>query len=160
MNSLKKGYSKNSIKPVSNLNQELPPSSIQAFLRQNLSIAGVLVTDHEVDYTNKFFHSIFDTPKNLKIAFPADITETEAVKFTTDFSKRLKTLLTNIAQTIYYQAAGKDLQDQVDQTLLNRLVYCFYQNSTCDFFKGMLTDQEWLIYNSLLNSQLPKNKLS
>ena len=41
----------------------LPPSSIQSFLKKSKSIPGVHISDFDQEYTNKFFHGIFDTAK-------------------------------------------------------------------------------------------------
>lgn len=153
-------FSSNSIKPVSQSNQGLPPSSIQSFLKLNLSVAGLLITDHEKNYKNKYFHSIFDTSENINVTFPENITESEAANYNTDLSRKLQKMMTNIAKTIYFQASKKELNDQVNQTTLNRLVYCFYKNTTCDFFRSILTDTQWNVYDSLLKSNLPKYKLS
>lgn len=156
-----KSISNNSIVPVDNENQELAPSSIHSFLRQKIPVAGLLITDHDKSYTNKYFHSVFDTPENLKISFPANISESEAVEYTTLLGSKLQTMLTAIASTIYSQGSGKsDLKDQVNQKTINQLIYCFYKNTTCDYFKNILTEKQWSIYKQLLNSNLPKNKLS
>jgi hypothetical protein len=155
--------SKKSIKKVSNDNQIMPPSSIQSFLRQGLNIAGLQIADHELLFTNKFYHSVFDTPENLDITFPTNITEPEAYNHTTLFAKRLQALITSIAQTVYVTSSDKaslPADKQVDQITLNKLVYCFYQNTTCSFFKSILTDNEWQNYLALLQANLPKYKLS
>ena len=43
---------------------------------------------------------------------------------------------------------------------MNKLIYCFYQNTTCDFFKSILTSAQWNTYTQLLESNLPSNQLS
>jgi len=126
-------------------------------------VAGISIADHEIKYTNKFYHSVFDTPESLNIKFPDNITEEESYKYTTPLGKRLQKLLTNIAQSIYSVSSSKgnlpnDLQ--VDQITLNKLIYCFYKNTTCNFFKTVLTDKQWQSYLQLLDMNLPKKKLS
>ena len=136
---------------------------MQSFLRQGLEVAGISIADHEIKYKNMFYHSVFDTPESLQIKFPDNMTEPEAYNFTTPLSKRLQKLITNIAQTIYSVSSSKgnltnDLQ--VDQITLNKLIYCFYKNTTCNFFKSLLTEKQWQNYLQLLDLNLPKKKLS
>lgn len=156
-------YSNGSIKSVSNINQPLPPSSVQSFLRQGLDIAGISIADHELKYTNNFYHSIFDTPENLNIIFPSNMSEVDAYNYTTPLGRRLQQLLTNIAQTIYSVSSRKvnlTTDNKIDQVSLNKLIYCFYKNSTCDFFKSILTEKQWQSYLQLLDVVLPKKSLS
>ncbi|XP_054168906.1 nicastrin-like, partial [Oppia nitens] len=42
--------------------QPLPPSSLQSFLKQNLSssLVGVVLANHQREYSNKFYNSIYD----------------------------------------------------------------------------------------------------
>lgn len=43
----------------------LPPSSLHTFLRGNSSIKGVVLTDHEVEYRNPFYNSLYDNSSNI-----------------------------------------------------------------------------------------------
>ena len=155
-----KDYQDNLVKPVSNTNQQLPPSSVHSFLRLDLDIAGILITDHETEYKNKFFHSVFDTPEKINATFPSNMTESEAASYNTGLSIRLQKYLTSIAKSVYFMTTNKDLSDQINQTSLNKLIYCFYKNTTCEYFKNMFTDAEWKYYTNLLEGNLPKNRLS
>jgi nicastrin len=124
-------------------------------------LGGFLITDHEKTFKNPFYHSVFDTAENLNITFPENITEQEAANFTTNFSRRLQFAITSIAKSIYsFSSDNKELDDQANQITLNRLVYCFYKNSTCEYFKSILTTSQWQNYQTMLDSLLPKKKLS
>ena len=126
-----------------------------------MTLAGVLISDHELLYKNNYYHSVFDTPASLNITFPVNISESAASNFTTPLGRRLQQLITNIGQVIYAKNSDlKVLNDQVDQITLNKLIYCFYQNSTCEFFKSILTAAQWSTYIQLLESNLPSNQLS
>lgn len=97
----------------------------------------------------------------MNIFFPENITELEAANYTTNFSRRLQSAVTSIAKSIYFSNTDKnDLKDKADLSTLNRLVYCFYKNTTCDYFKSILTYNQWQSYLTLLNSVEPKKKLS
>lgn len=154
------GYSNGLVKPVSNNKQELAPSSLHSFLRLNLSIAGLLITDHETAYTNKHFHSVFDTPDKINASLPVNISEADAAGYNTGLALSLQRHLTSIAKAVYFEATNEELTDQINQTTLNQLVYCFYRNTTCQYFQTMFTDIEWKYYVNLLEANLPKNRLS
>ena len=139
----------------------MPPSSLHAFLRQDFQIAGISIADHEVKYTNKFYHGVFDTADNLNITFPSNLSEPDAYDYTTQFGERLQKLITNVAQTVYSVSSSKlNLTSEVNQTTVNKLVYCYYKNTTCDFFKSILTPKQWEAYMQLLDMNLPKKRLS
>ena len=102
----------------------------------------------------------FSTHLKTLVLFPTNITESEAAEYTTPLGKKLQPMLTAIGRTIYSQGSGEsELKDQVNQTTINMLIYCFYKNTKCDYLRNILTDKQWNIYKQLLNSNLPKNKL-
>lgn len=43
----------------------LPPSSLHTFLRGSSSIKGVVLTDHQVEYRNPFYNSLYDNSSNI-----------------------------------------------------------------------------------------------
>lgn len=140
----------------------MPPSSAHAFLRHNISVAAVSIGDYDKAFKNQHYHSVFDTPENMNIQLPANITEWEAYQYATTFSKNLQPLLTSIAKTIYSSASSKTATDDVlvDPTTVNKLVYCYYVNTSCAFFKSILSDQQWSAYQKLLMASQPAGRLS
>ncbi len=157
-----KDFSSGKIKSSTNINQPLPPSSLHSFLRQGFNIGGITIADYDNEYKNNFYHGVFDTPESLGIAFPENITEFEAYNYNTKLATKLQPLLTSIAKTLYSLSSDPEstFNGQVDMITLNKLIYCFYKNTTCMFFKSILTEDEWKGYTSLLDSTLPKQKLS
>ena len=159
-------FSNQMIQSVTDLNQQLPPSSLHSFLRphvEHIQLAGVTINDHQIPFKNKFYHGVFDTPANMNIKFPPSITETEAETNTTLFAQQLKTVITAIAKTIYSASSSSSLANanlDVDIRTINKLVYCFYKNTTCDFFKNILSSSQWTKYNKILSAMTPTNSLS
>lgn len=47
----------------------VPPSSLQSFLKANNSIPGIVLTDHNSTYRNRFYNSIYDNPDNLQYTY-------------------------------------------------------------------------------------------
>ena len=45
----------------------LPPSSFQSFLKKDLDIPGVVITNHEGNYTNRYYNSEWDTPNSIRM---------------------------------------------------------------------------------------------
>lgn len=135
---------------------------MHSFLRQGFKIGGISITDYDKQYKNNFYHGVFDTPESIGVVFPENITEFEAYNYSTKLATSLQPLLTSIAKTLYSLSsdAGSTFNGQVDILTLNKLIYCFYKNSTCMFFKSILTEDEWKGFTSLLDSTLPKQKLS
>lgn len=131
-------------------------------MRNGILFGGISLADFNKEFNSDFYHGIFDTPENMNVTFPEDLSENEAENYTTQFSKRLQSLTTSVAQTIFslYNPSQADLDDQVSQITLNRLVYCFYKNSTCQFFRDIMTESQWKSYLNLLDANLPKGVLS
>lgn len=146
---------------MTNLNQQLPPSSIQSFLKGDIKLAGLLIGDFDQAFKTNYYHSIFDTPDAINITYPANITEKEAETYTTLYAQRAQTLLTSLAQTLYnsYSSKGK-LNDEISLLTLNRLTYCFYKNTTCSYFRGIFSDTQWSSYKTLLGATQPVDRLS
>ncbi len=130
-----------------------------------MSLAGVVLSDHDTLYSNRFYHSIFDTPLNLNVTFPANITEQEAANYTTRLGARLQQTVLALAKSVSALAGGGELtllQRQSDdvQVTINRLIYCYYENATCDFARFIQTEKQWSRYLSMLDANLPNGKLS
>lgn len=155
------------IRKINDINQQLPPSSLHSFLRTDvpsLPIPGISISDHQKEFKNKFYHSIFDTPASINITFPADMSEADAVaRSPTLFATQLQKVVSALAKTIYSVSSNVSIDDalfQPDLDTINKLVYCFYQNASCSFFQNALGAKEWTSYNKQLASTLPNGKLS
>ena len=156
-----KDSSNKTIVPVTNINQSLPPASLQSFLKNGLNLAGVLISDHEKSFKNNYYHSIFDTPEAMNVVYPDNMTEQDALKYTTPFAKRLQVLMTGVAKSLYSLYTDKKvLNDQVSLDTINKLTYCLYKNTTCSYLRGILSDNQWKTYSSLLDAYLPKQRLT
>jgi nicastrin len=148
--------------------KQLPPASIQSLLKHNINIAGLLLSDFDATtgFKNNFYHSIFDTAKNLNISFPDNITEADAVNnYSTKLGEQIQKSIVAMTKTLYFMATKEELvinsnDLEKSQTTVNNLIYCFYKNVTCDLFKQAQTDYSWSVYLQLLDNYLPKGKLS
>ncbi len=99
----------------------------------------------------------------MNIHFPANITESDAASYTTLFAKQLQKAVSSIAKTVYSASSSKteaSVNLEADVETINKLVYCFYQNTTCAFFKSILSEPQWIKYVKLLESVMPFYQLS
>jgi len=108
-----------SISTGSNETSGIPPSSLMQFIKYNkdISIKGVVISDHYSSYTNKFYHSIFDDYKNVNA--------TLVCSAATLLSRSLYILAndnysTDILNTI-----------QANCSLVEQLLYCLTNNQKC-----------------------------
>ena len=130
-------YSNGDISPITSTSAQLPPSSSHAFLREKLALATLSVTAHnEQAFTDQAYHSVFDTAQRLDINIPDNMTEPDVYTYTTRFARRLEPLVSALAQTLYSIGSSKSPSTfPTTLPLINRLVYCFYKNATCDYFR-------------------------
>ena len=92
----------------------VPPSSYLSFLEANSSTPGVVLTGYESVYSNKFYHSMYDTKDDA---------------FIVDSLSRVSTLL---ARTLYVAAGGeKTVADTLtaDDVLVRNLYTCLTDTS-------------------------------
>jgi hypothetical protein len=115
---------------------QLPPSSLQQFLKVPNSIAGVVITDHEGKFANRFYGSIFDNKRNLNIG--------DASKTSTPLTSNLTSLATAVARTALQLAGaeGNIVNKAVaNESTIERLLYCFLYDSKCDYFSTLVGDK-------------------
>ncbi|GAM19072.1 hypothetical protein SAMD00019534_022470 [Acytostelium subglobosum LB1] len=93
---------------------ELPPSSTMTFLKQNSSIAHMVVTDHFGTYTNQHFSSINDLYTNINASILSDT-------------------VTYFA-TLIDRIAGGHNAIVPNATYAEELFYCLTQNYSCGYF--------------------------
>ena len=154
--------SNNTIKRVRNSEQPLPPSSIHSFLRQNVTIPSILIADHEIEYKNQFFRSIYDRRENLNLEWPSNITEKDAVDSRLNFSINIQKQTTAISKFLYEILTDNKTQlaNEVDVRLVNNLIYCYMFNATCQFFQSIQSSDTNSQYLAQLKSVSPNNVLS
>jgi nicastrin len=115
-------------KPVNNSVQPgIPPSSLMSFLVANPDLLSVVVTDHEMEYTNRNFHSHLDNGAFNKLS-----------------NDTLCHTATVLARTLYLMATGQTTPDTISPTieapcsLLSDLAYCLSENFDCPLLDNFL----------------------
>jgi len=124
-------------RPVNNTEQPgIPPSSLMSFLVANPNLPGVVVTDHEEQYTNMNFHSHSDT-----------------AEFNPLSNETLCNAATVLARTLYLLATDQTTPDAISATieapcsLLSELTVCLTANFNCSLLDNFLP-----LYRSVIPS--------
>ncbi|KAM6948790.1 nicastrin [Aplochiton taeniatus] len=122
--------------PVS---QPLPPSSLQRFLLAR-PIPGVVLTDHQSAFTNRYYESIYDNAGYLNLTYPSNLTAEEQLEFVTDTAKALGDVATMVARALYKQAGGDDSQlDRInaDPTIVTQMLFGFLVQKNNNWFQAV-----------------------
>ncbi|XP_048254327.1 nicastrin-like isoform X1 [Haliotis rufescens] len=110
----------------------LPPASVQRFLMK-ANIPAIVLTDHEKQFTNKYYNSRFDLPSKINVSDhgnqsdPSDDTQTQS----------LTDLATTLAQFLYKLSTGKDAPSSLkaNKDTVESLLQCFLYNQHCELFR-------------------------
>ncbi|KAG2457549.1 NICA protein, partial [Polypterus senegalus] len=89
------------------VSQPLPPSSFQSFLKAQY-IPGVVLTDHQSAFSNRYYESIYDTSENLNLSYPSELGPEEQLEFVTATAQSLSEVATVVAKTLFKQAGGSE----------------------------------------------------
>ncbi|MGH0187784.1 UNVERIFIED_CONTAM: hypothetical protein FKN15_026298 [Acipenser sinensis] len=69
--------------------QPLPPASFQRFLKAR-PIPGVVLTDHQSAFSNRFYESSYDTADNLRVSYPSGLSPEQQLDFITDTARVMR----------------------------------------------------------------------
>ncbi|PIK48491.1 putative nicastrin isoform X2 [Apostichopus japonicus] len=108
----------------------LPPASFQQFLKTGINIPGVVLTDHEREYNNRFYNSRYDFPYDLGVDKD---NKTEVLYL----AKKLNKVAETVAKTLVSLAGGDESSVKTDVTTVNDLLFCFLVNANCSLFRSL-----------------------
>ncbi|KAG7525022.1 nicastrin [Solea senegalensis] len=130
-----------SVTPVApTVSQPLPPSSFQRFLRAQ-QIPGVVLEDHQSEYVNRFYESMYDNAEYLNVLYPSDLTPEEQLKFITASAKALTEVATLVARTLYMQAGGAESllsSISADPQIVTQMLYGFLVRPNNSWFQELV----------------------
>ncbi|XP_035699109.1 nicastrin-like [Branchiostoma floridae] len=133
--------------------QALPPASLQRFLREDLGVPGIVLSDHMAAYSNNYFMSRLDLPAEIGMDIPANLKPDEAYDYTTKQGESLTKVATVIARTLYQLASNKSPSEAAKITAssstINHLLYCFLQHANCPLFAEVLSSKSVAALKSL-----------
>ena len=99
----------------------LPPSSIQSLLKEDPNVPGILLSNFDESFTNKYYHSLYDNSsvQDFQVSHLIKVSET-------------------IAQFAYGQLNVPIPQDfRADEELISDLIECYTVTAQCKLFKAM-----------------------
>lgn len=127
-------------------NRGLPPSSIQSFLKEDSSIPGVHISDFDRDYTNKFFHGIFDTANENLGGYNYTLGENQAVV------KQIGIVAAAVANYLVKSLDGSAPYIQkANASRINEMLHCYTEQSDC---KGPSINDVFKMFSILYSSPL------
>lgn len=108
--------------------QPLPPSSAHSFLkrRSDYDFAVLVATNHEKEYTNKFYNSFYES-----IPHNGDLNE---------LSRDLTNLATLFGRVLYRLLTEESLIPTIhaNETIVGGLLKCYLHDSNCPLFRAVL----------------------
>ncbi|UYV65466.1 NCSTN [Cordylochernes scorpioides] len=107
---------------VAKMSRPLPPASVQQFLKKYANIASLVLADHETDFTNRYYNSLFDNADTLDMSGLAQ--KLNSISHT--LSRMVYSLVTN----------GKEMPTVgSNEEIIEELLECYVINSSCQVFR-------------------------
>lgn len=129
MNNLTSNLLPIKIKPANQTNR-LPPSSIQSFLLERPDLASLLITDHDTEFTNAYYNSLYDDNTNIGYNI-SDSGDNELVQ-------TIQTIASGLAKAIYVQALGEDyVGPELHSEHIRELLNCYLVTANCNIYKAV-----------------------
>ncbi|KAI1901201.1 hypothetical protein AGOR_G00031860 [Albula goreensis] len=125
------------------VSQPLPPSSFQRFLRAR-PIPGLVLTDHQSAFNNRYYESLYDNAEYLNVTYPANLTAEEQLAYVTDTAKALAEVATVVARALYKQAEGLESQlpkITADPKIVTQMLYGFLVQTNNSWFQALMSPE-------------------
>lgn len=115
----------------------LPPASLQSFLKKDLSIPGLLISNHKNAFTNQFYNNEWDTFQTIS---------------SSKLSKHLAEVAQTVSAAIYKLATRDEMPTNIvaNVTLLESILECYLVNANCSLFSWLLNGRNNLATGSIL----------
>ncbi|XP_060534306.1 nicastrin isoform X2 [Cylas formicarius] len=120
--------------PVVSVPDSLPPSSLHTFLTNDAIKSGLLVTNHQKEYRNHYYNSLYDNASNILYEYQngSEILEDSIQRYVGDVAW-------TVAKSIYEEVTDRNYTGDaaVDYTLVDELFYCYLENASCKVHKAV-----------------------
>lgn len=120
----------------------LPPASSQRFLMERTEIPVVVITDHQEQFTNKFYNSRLDIADVIDATdYPPSLSKEEKYDYITTQAELISGLSTALARYLYQASTGVAPDDKTKEILtansssVAHMLYCFLVSPNCELFK-------------------------
>ena len=105
----------------------LPPSSSQSFLKERKDIPVVLLTNYETEYSNQFYHSIFDNSRVNNYNYSSGQEQSVV--------RHLSSVCAAVSSAVLTAATGSTPALPDAGELVNELLHCYTETANCSLFK-------------------------
>ncbi|KAL3885712.1 hypothetical protein ACJMK2_025758 [Sinanodonta woodiana] len=124
-----------------NNSQPLPPASVQSFLKEKLSIPAVVISDHQREFTNKYYNSRFDLVSQINASYPDSVNKSDWYDYVTVQAKELTKVSTMLARFLYNLSMADSPPDDLNasEKSVTHMLYCFLVSPQCELFREILT---------------------
>lgn len=120
---------------ASKVPSSVPPSSLHTFLKNNTDFPGLVITDHQRNYKNHYYNSVYDNASNIQYMFKNVSSDSDD-----GFSKQsIQYFIANVAETL-----GKTVYQLVTNKLYSgpkkasKVLVCEFLTSAKKFNKYIL----------------------
>ena len=96
--------------------KRLPPASLQTFLRSYDNMPGLVFTDHEREYTNVFYNSLFDDINNIAYTYYNTSEEDDINKDTIQYY--VANISKALAKALYEEITNRSVDAEIDNGVL------------------------------------------
>uniref|UniRef100_A0A8C4N2J2 Nicastrin n=1 Tax=Eptatretus burgeri TaxID=7764 RepID=A0A8C4N2J2_EPTBU len=120
--------------------RKLPPASLQQFLKYR-NLSGVLLSDYQNAFQNKYYQSVLDTVSNLDLEYPSSLDTEKALNYVGPLAANLTRIATGVAQTLYMKAARSKSGDHnvtASNITVARLLYSFLVKTNNSWIRSLL----------------------
>ena len=133
--------------------QPLPPASLQNFIKDDNSLIGIVIANHQKEFVNKFYNSFLDTFEKLKID------DNRLIKTLTDTSTVISRTIFNLLTGSSQNKPNRTTETPIEanQSVMNDLFQCYLVNTSCALFN--LVNQHKCTANALINDKSYLNNL-
>lgn len=126
------------------IGENLPPTSAQSFLRENLTFPAIILSSKP---ENQYYHSIYDDIENLGFVY-GNTSEDFTILMDNDMAKdnfpidsiqmKIRNISTTIALALYNTITNNIYDDNklANPVLADEILYCFLQASDCPLFRA------------------------
>lgn len=113
--------------------KNLPPASLQTFLAERPDIPGLVLTEHASQYSNNYYHSVFDETASLKYVY-ANKSEVP----NDSIQAYLANVSTTLAHSLYEHVTNETYFGSLtaDKNLVDELLHCYLEQSNCSLFQS------------------------
>ncbi|ODM91835.1 Nicastrin [Orchesella cincta] len=109
----------------------LPPSSLHSFLKERADLTGIVITNHEEEYKNKFYNEIFDDEEKIGYIYGD-----KSVFSVQQNIAGLSAALTNSLLELLGAPPSSHVLPDLDT--VDELLHCYLESANCSIFRELL----------------------